>query len=73
MIYSGLWCVCVCVCLRPEHLVYLLQLLHHLFNAELSAVCHLVLHLRQPFTQLSVLLIEDDPRIQSVSNLLFTQ
>lgn len=34
---------------------------------------HLVLHLRQPLTQLLVLLIEDDPGVQAVCDLLFTQ
>lgn len=53
--------------------IYLLQLLHHLLDAELGTVRHLVLHLRKPLTQLLVLLIEDDPRIQPVSDLLFTQ
>lgn len=34
---------------------------------------HLVLHLRQPLAQLLVLLVEDDPGVQTVRDLLFTQ
>lgn len=34
---------------------------------------HLVLHLRQPLAQLLVLLVEDDPGVQTIRDLLFTQ
>lgn len=34
---------------------------------------HPVLHLREPFTQLLVLLVEDDPGVEAVGDLLFTQ
>lgn len=34
---------------------------------------HLVLHLRQPLAQLLVLLVEDDPGVETIRDLLFTQ
>lgn len=52
---------------------YLLEFLHHLLDVEVGAVHHLILHLRQPLAQLLVLLIEDDPSVQSICDLLFTQ
>lgn len=56
-----------------RHLSHLLEFLYHLLDAELRAVRHLVFHLCQPFTQLPILLIENDPGIQPVSNLLLTK
>lgn len=52
---------------------YLLELLHHLLDVEVRVVRDLVLHLRQPLAQLLVLLVEDDPRVQTICDLLFTQ
>lgn len=49
---------------------YLLQLLHHLLDAQLAAAAHLVLHLRQPVAELLVLVVEDGPGVEAVSDLL---
>lgn len=52
---------------------HLLEFLHHLLDVEVGVVRHLVLHLRQPLAQLLVLLVEDDPSVQAVRDLLFAQ
>ena len=52
---------------------HLLEFLHHLLDVEVGVVRHLVLHLRQPLAQLFVLLVEDDPSVQTIRDLLFTQ
>lgn len=53
--------------------IYLLQLLHHLLNAQVNVVVHLVLHLRQPITELLVLVVEDSPGAQTVGNFLLSR
>lgn len=52
---------------------YLLEFLHHFLDVEVGVVRHLVLHLHQPLAQLLVLLVEDDPGIETICDLLFTQ
>lgn len=54
-------------------LLYLLQLLHHFFKAQVSAVAHLVLHLGQPIAELFVLVIEDGPRVEAICDFLFAR
>lgn len=54
-------------------LLYLLQLLHHFFNAQVSSVAHLVLHLGQPITELFVFVIEDGPRVEAICDFLLAQ
>ena len=53
--------------------LYLLELLHHVLDAEVPAVGHLVLHLGQPVAELLVLVVEDDPGAEAVGDLLPAQ
>ncbi len=52
---------------------HLLEFLHHLLDVQVWVVSHFVLHLREPLTQLLVLLIEDDPGVKTICDLLLTQ
>lgn len=54
-------------------ILYLLQFFHHFLDAQVSTVAHLVLHLRQPITELFVLVIEDGPGIEAVCDFLPVQ
>lgn len=57
----------------PSYILYLLQFLHHLFDAQISAGAHFVLHLSQPITELLVLVVEDCPGVETVCNFLPTR
>ena len=54
-------------------LSHLAQLFDHLFNTNVPILRHLALHLREPFAQLLVLLIEHRPLIQLLAHLLLAQ
>lgn len=49
---------------------YLLELLDHFLNEDVSVLGNFALHLRQPFAELLVLLTEDRPFIQPLADLL---
>lgn len=57
-------------CCLPSHL---LQLLHHLLDARISSVAHLLLHLGQPLTELFVFVVEDGPGTEAVCDFLPAQ
>lgn len=52
---------------------HLLEFLHHLLDVQVGVVRHLVLHLCEPLAQLLVLLVEDDPGVQTIRDLLLAQ
>lgn len=54
-------------------LVYLSKFLNHLFDADVTILGDLVLHMCEPLTQLFVLLIKDGPLIQFLTHLLPAQ
>lgn len=52
---------------------HLAQLFDHLFDADVPILRDLALHLREPLTQLLVLLIEHCPLVQLLAHLLSAQ
>lgn len=52
---------------------HLAQLFDHLFDADVPILRDLALHLREPLTQLLVLLIEHRPLVQLLAHLLSAQ
>lgn len=52
--------------------LYLFKFLNHFFYEDVAILRNLTFHLCQPLTELLVLLTEDSPLIQSLTNLLST-
>lgn len=53
--------------------VYLVKLLDHLFNADISILGDFALHVGEPLTEILVLFVEHSPFIQLLSYLLPAQ
>lgn len=54
-------------------LSHLLQLRHHLLDAQISSVARRLLHLSQPLTELLVFVVEDGPGAEAVCDFLPAQ
>lgn len=59
--------------IRSYLTTYLLQFVYHVFNANICSLQHFAFHLYQPGAQLLILLIEHDPGIEPILDLLLPQ
>lgn len=66
-------CVSGGIVIGIVHSNHLAQLFNHLFDADVPILRDLALHLREPLTQLLVLLIEYRPLVQLFAHLLSAQ